>query len=70
MKKIILAFSILLVGLGSALAQQMRVATYNIRQKNDHDIGNMWNERRDAVANLIKFHNFEISVYRKHLLTK
>lgn len=60
MKKIILAFSILFVGLGSALAQQMRVATYNIRQKNDHDIGNMWNERRDAVANLIKFHNFEI----------
>ncbi|UZJ65894.1 hypothetical protein OKW96_07100 [Sphingobacterium sp. KU25419] len=60
MKKLIFTFFILITGLSYSIAQQMRVATYNIRQKNDHDIGNMWDERKDAVANLIKYHQFEI----------
>ena len=41
-------------------AQQFRIATYNIRQKNTHDTGNMWDERKEALTNLIKFHQFEI----------
>ncbi|MDH5825187.1 endonuclease/exonuclease/phosphatase family protein [Sphingobacterium sp. SG20118] len=60
MKKFILAIFLICSGLSYSMAQQMRIATYNIRQKNNHDTGNMWNERKDAVANLIKFHNFEI----------
>ncbi|AIM38834.1 endonuclease [Sphingobacterium sp. ML3W] len=60
MKKFILAIFLICSGLSYSMAQQIRIATYNIRQKNNHDTGNMWNERKDAVANLIKFHNFEI----------
>jgi endonuclease/exonuclease/phosphatase family metal-dependent hydrolase len=41
-------------------AQQFRIATYNIRQKNTHDVGNMWDERKEPLTNLIKFHQFEI----------
>ncbi|WP_270088580.1 endonuclease/exonuclease/phosphatase family protein [Sphingobacterium sp. SYP-B4668] len=50
----------LLVFMTIAEAQQFRIATYNIRQKNTHDVGNMWDERREAVTNLIKYHQFEI----------
>ncbi|UIR56163.1 endonuclease/exonuclease/phosphatase family protein [Sphingobacterium sp. SRCM116780] len=60
MKKIVLSIFIFCSWISITMAQQIRVATYNIRQKNNHDIGNMWDERKDAVANLIKFHGFEI----------
>lgn len=50
----------LLVVMTIAEAQQFKIATYNIRQKNTHDVGNMWDERKDAVTNLIKYHQFEI----------
>lgn len=42
------------------VAQQFNVATFNIRQKNNSDIGNMWDDRKNAVTNLIKFHEFDI----------
>lgn len=42
------------------LAQSINVATFNIRQRNTKDIGNMWADRKDYVIQLIKFHEFDI----------
>ncbi len=44
----------------SIYAQQLNVATFNIRQKNNSDVGNMWDDRKQAVTNLIKYHDFDI----------
>lgn len=54
-------FSLLLV-LSSCLlnAQTFNVATYNLRNENTYDVGNMWNDRYPYVAKLIKYHNFDI----------
>ena len=41
-------------------AQDLRVASYNIRNENTHDIGNLWKDRYKAVAALVKFHDFDI----------
>ena len=43
-----------------SMAQNMHVATFNIRQKNNVDQGNLWDDRKTALCNLIKFHQFEI----------
>lgn len=55
-----MAAAMLLMVTAIVEAQQFRIATYNIRQKNTHDIGNMWDERKEPLTNLIKFHQFEI----------
>lgn len=41
---------------------EMVLATYNLRQANHYDsiAGNGWGERRPYIANLIKFHGFDI----------
>lgn len=46
----------------SISAQSLRVATYNIRVNTDYDIqrGESWTGRKDAVARLIRFHDFDI----------
>lgn len=41
-------------------AQDIRVASYNLRYANRSDSGNLWENRLPAVCNLIKFHQFEI----------
>lgn len=41
-------------------AQEINVATFNIRLKTDGDIGNLWQDRKDAVCNLITYHEFDI----------
>lgn len=41
-------------------AQLLNVSTFNIRQKNNNDIGNMWHDRKQAITNLIEFHEFDI----------
>jgi endonuclease/exonuclease/phosphatase family metal-dependent hydrolase len=41
-------------------AQQLRVATYNIRYDNPGDSGNLWKDRKSNVAALIRYHGFEI----------
>ena len=43
-----------------SIAQTMHVATFNIRQKNNADQGNLWDDRKTAVCNLVKFHQFDI----------
>jgi len=43
-----------------ARAQQLTVATYNLRYDNKNDTGNLWADRAPVVAALIRFHNFDI----------
>lgn len=42
------------------MAQSIHVATYNIRQRNQVDTGNLWIDRKEKVANQIKYHDFDI----------
>src|SRR5699024_11840456 len=44
----------------NSLAQNMHVATYNVRLKTDSDVGNLWDDRKEALCNLISFHEFDI----------
>jgi len=41
-------------------AQLLKVATYNLRYDNKRDSGNLWSERAPVVANLIRFHEFDV----------
>ncbi|MFD1165107.1 endonuclease/exonuclease/phosphatase family protein [Sphingobacterium daejeonense] len=59
MKKIIITLSLIL-SIGFSFAQQMNVATFNIRMKSDGDVGNLWQDRYTHLTDLIKFHEFEI----------
>lgn len=45
---------------GILQAQELTVASFNIRLKTASDTGNLWDDRKQAVTNLIKFHEFEI----------
>ncbi|RDC66157.1 endonuclease/exonuclease/phosphatase family protein [Adhaeribacter pallidiroseus] len=45
---------------GLVQAQQLRVGTFNIRYDNPQDVGNLWVDRAPVVANLIRFHDFDI----------
>lgn len=61
MKRIL--FCLLLAGATwCAAAQEVRVASYNIRYRNDDDAarGNGWAQRGEWVARLVEFHDFEI----------
>lgn len=59
MKKIILFFIGVCLCLTS-LAQELIVASFNIRQRNTNDVGNLWQDRKTPLTNLIKYHEFEI----------
>ncbi len=56
-----LAVLCLLIGIFTQ-AQDMRVATYNLRydNKNDSINGNGWAERSPVISALIRFHDFDI----------
>ncbi|KGE14238.1 endonuclease/exonuclease/phosphatase family protein [Sphingobacterium deserti] len=41
-------------------AQQITLGSYNIRYDNPADTGNLWVDRAPVVANLIRFHDFDI----------
>lgn len=43
-----------------AQAQQLSIGTYNVRYDNPQDIGNLWVDRAPVVANLLRFHDFDI----------
>lgn len=43
-----------------SFAQQLTVASFNIRLKTNADTGNLWDDRKQAVTNLIRFHEFDI----------
>ncbi|TYR34472.1 endonuclease/exonuclease/phosphatase family protein [Sphingobacterium phlebotomi] len=60
MKKISLSI-VLLLGFSYMLsAQELTVASFNIRLKTTSDVGNLWEDRKQAVTNLIQFHEFDI----------
>lgn len=58
MKKLLFLF--IMLGTLQAKAQTYITASYNIRLDNSRDTGNLWNDRKDYVANLIRFHAFDI----------
>ncbi len=41
-------------------AQQLKVASYNIRYDNKRDSGNLWADRAPVVSALIRFHDFDV----------
>lgn len=41
-------------------AQSFHVATYNLRFDNKRDTLDLWKNRHNALADLVRFHNFEI----------
>ena len=41
-------------------AQTLRVATFNLRYDNKNDSGNLWTDRMKPVADLIRFHDFDV----------
>ncbi|QNK61321.1 endonuclease/exonuclease/phosphatase family protein [Pedobacter sp. PAMC26386] len=41
-------------------AQSLIIGTYNLRNDNKGDIGNLWIQRAPIVANLLRFHQFDI----------
>lgn len=58
--KYILSFILFCAGLLVASAQSFRAATFNIRLQTTQDVGNEWQNRKHAVAQLINFHEFDI----------
>ncbi|WEK36799.1 MAG: endonuclease/exonuclease/phosphatase family protein [Candidatus Pseudobacter hemicellulosilyticus] len=45
---------------GTLHAQSVRVASYNLRYANQHDTGNLWQDRLPIISALIGFHDFDI----------
>ncbi len=41
-------------------AQKIRVATYNIRLQTTQDSGNLWQDRKEALCQVIRYHEFDI----------
>ena len=59
-KKIIITTAFLLFICAQIFAQQLTIGTYNLRNDNKGDIGNLWAQRAPIVANLLRFHQFDI----------
>jgi endonuclease/exonuclease/phosphatase family metal-dependent hydrolase len=51
---------LLLLLIGQAKAQDIRIATYNVRYDNKGDSGNLWKNRCTIISALIQFHDFDI----------
>jgi len=52
--------ALMLLTSGAVQAQKITVGTFNIRYDNPADSGNLWKDRAPVVANLIRFHQFDI----------
>lgn len=44
----------------TAFAQQFTFGSFNVRYDNAGDVGNTWSLRREAAANMIRFHQFDV----------
>lgn len=60
MKLKIFLFAVMIAFSSSLSAQSFNVATFNIRYDNQRDSGNLWVARAPVVANLIRFHDFDV----------
>lgn len=49
-------------------AQSLKVASYNIRYDSRKDSGNLWEDRKAYVADLIRFHDFDVVGTQEGLL--
>lgn len=58
MKKLLIG-ALLLMNALFISAQTLNIATYNLRNDNLGDVGNMWKDRYTYVAKLINYHNFD-----------
>jgi len=58
-KKIFLSICFL-IGILTAEAQTLKIATFNIRYYNEKDSGNLWVDRAPRISALIGFHDFDI----------
>ncbi len=58
--KFFLVIALLFTVLTNVDAQSFNVATFNIRYDNPKDSGNLWVNRAPIVANLIRFHDFDV----------
>lgn len=60
LKKIVFALVLICAAAVHSKAQQLRVGTYNLRMDNAGDIGNLWVDRAPVVAELLRFHDFDV----------
>lgn len=60
----------MLVTTGNIQAQKITVGTFNIRYDNPRDSGNLWKERAPVVANLIRFHGFDVLGIQEGLINQ
>lgn len=60
MKNYLLAILITSASFCQTDAQQLKVATFNIRMETSADQGNLWQDRATPVANLIRYHDFDV----------
>ena len=60
MFKNLLLFIIASVLINTTNAQQITVASFNLRYDNPGDVGNLWKDRAGPVCSLIRFHDFDI----------
>ena len=42
------------------LGQQFTVGSFNVRNDNSSDVGNLWAQRKGVAANLLRFHQFDV----------
>ena len=59
-KSLILSLCLVIFLTWQTLAQGLTIGTYNVRYANTNDAGNLWADRAPVVANLIRFHDFDI----------
>ncbi|MBS7564383.1 endonuclease/exonuclease/phosphatase family protein [Mucilaginibacter sp. Bleaf8] len=52
--------ALLMLLISGVSAQNLTVATFNLRMDNAGDVGNLWTARAPIVASLIRFHDFDI----------
>jgi endonuclease/exonuclease/phosphatase family metal-dependent hydrolase len=60
MKQIKVLFFLLVLFVTQLQAQDIRIATFNLRYDNPKDSGNLWSSRVPVVCALIQFHDFDI----------
>lgn len=60
MNKKYLLFVVFLVQFCAVKTQTLITGTFNVRLETPNDVGNLWADRKVYVANLIRFHGFDL----------
>ncbi|CAM3427118.1 endonuclease/exonuclease/phosphatase family protein [Pontibacter korlensis] len=60
LRHLILILALVCVCTTLSYAQQLTVGTYNVRYDNPSDTGNLWVDRARVVAELLRFHDFDV----------